>query len=76
MPIQIVHVEVIPWGNDWEDRWAVAILYSDGRKQLLGLGSRVNAEKEASRLVREAMNPTSESADAATGGRITTRSQH
>ena len=53
MPIQILDVEVIPWGDDVQDRWAVAIRYSNGRRQLIELGNRFQAEKEANRLRRE-----------------------
>ena len=35
MPIKILDVEVIPWGDDLQDRWAVAIRYSNGRRQLI-----------------------------------------
>ena len=54
MPIQILDVEVIPWGDE-QDRWAVAIRYSNGRRQLIELGNRFQAEKEANRLRREEM---------------------
>ena len=56
MPIQILDVEVIPWGDD---RWAVAIRYSNGRRQLIELGNRFQAEKEANRLRREEIKPYS-----------------
>ena len=59
MPIQILDVEVIPWGDDLQDRWAVAIRYSNGRRQLIELGNRFQAEKEANRLRREEIKPYS-----------------
>ena len=59
MPIQILDVEVIPFGDE-QDRWAVAIRYSNGRRQLIELGNRFQAEKEASRLRREEIKPSSE----------------
>ena len=59
MSIQILDVEVIPWGDDLQDRWAVAIRYSDGRRQLIELGNRFQAEKEADRLRQEEMKPSS-----------------
>ena len=58
MPIQILDVEVIPFGDE-QDRWAVAIRYSNGRRQLIELGNRFQAEKEASRLRREEIKPYS-----------------
>ena len=45
MPIQIVDVEVVRWGDWWDDQWALAIRYSNGRKQVFNLGSRLEAEK-------------------------------
>jgi hypothetical protein len=60
MPIQILDVEVILWGDDLRDRWAVAIRYSNGRRQLIELGNRFQAEKEANRLRREEIKPYSE----------------
>ena len=59
MPIEILDVEVIPFGDE-PDRWAVAIRYSNGRRQLIELGNRFQAEKEASRLRREEIKPSSE----------------
>ena len=59
MPIQILDVEVIPFGDE-QDRWAVAIRYSNGHRQLIELGNRFQAEKEASRLRREEIKPSSE----------------
>ena len=59
MSIQILDVEVIPWGDE-QDRWAVAIRYSNGRRQLIELGNRLLAEKEANRLRREEIKPDRE----------------
>jgi hypothetical protein len=59
MPVQILDVEVTPWGDE-QDRWAVAIRYSNGRRQLIVLGNRFQAEKEANRLRREEIKPYSE----------------
>ena len=61
MPIQIIAVEVIRWGDWWDDRWAVAIRYSNGRRQVFQLGNRLQAEKEVDRLRREAIRPVSDS---------------
>ena len=58
MSIQILDVEVIPWGDE-QDRWAVASRYSNGRRQLIELGNRFQAEKEANRLRQEEMKPSS-----------------
>lgn len=55
MPIQIIAVEVVRWGEWWDDRWAVAIRYSNGRRQVFQLGNRLQAEKEVDRLRREAI---------------------
>jgi hypothetical protein len=59
--IQILDVEVVRWGDWWEDRWAVSIRYSNGRRQMFDLGGRLQAEKEVDRLRREAIKPISDS---------------
>jgi hypothetical protein len=61
MPIQIIAVEVVRWGDWWDDRWTVAIRYFNGRRQVFELGNRLQAEKEVDRLRREAIRPVSDS---------------
>jgi hypothetical protein len=61
MPIQIIAVEVVRWGEWWDGQWAVAIRYSNGRRQVFKLGNRHQAEKEVDRLRREAIRPVSDS---------------
>ena len=48
---QIVEVRVIPWPGA-EDRWAVAILYGSGLKQIYEVGDRAQAERERAQLAR------------------------
>jgi hypothetical protein len=48
---QILEVKVIRWPTA-EDRWAVAIRYSNGLKQFYEVGDRAQAERERAQLER------------------------
>lgn len=48
---QIVEVKVVPWPVA-EGRWAVAIRYANGLKQIYEVGDRAEADGERARLER------------------------
>jgi hypothetical protein len=62
--MQIVEVQVIPW-QAGENRWAIAIRYSNGLKQVFEVGDRPHAEREREELQRHAITPSSPPASSA-----------